>query len=345
MFRITKKTMALVAVCALAMVSALSQAANPASDFNYDLADDNVSVIITKYKGNAKNVVIPSEIEGLPVSTLGADVFYENKTIESVVMPDTIKLIGTYKDYKGPSDAVYFYYYSNCFRRCSNLKSVIISKNITSIPTYCFDDCTSLENIVLPDGLKYIGGAAFEGCAALKTVKFPDSLEEFGTVYYRYPDYASDAIYYGSYAFSRTGLTHIELPDALTKIPTAIFTNCESLVSVKIGKNTKVIGSYAFAECESLSSINFGNVEEIGEYAFRECTSLEKIELPETIKSIDGKAFSGCSKLSEIIIPASVEKISFPKPDYKKNENIFLGTNFNLATKAKLRALGYKGEF
>lgn len=117
---------------------------------------------------------------------------------------------------------------------------------------------------------------------------------------------------------------------------------------MKIGKNTKVIGSSAFEWCKSLSSINLGNVEEIGEYAFRRCNSLEKIELPETIKSIVGGAFSGCSKLSEIIIPVSVDSIKFIKfHDYYYGEDIeaFPGTNFNLATKAKLRALGYKGSF
>lgn len=131
MFRINKKMMVLVAVCVLAMLSVLAQAANPASDFKYDLADDNVSVIITYYKGNAKNVVIPSSIEGLPVSTLGAGVFHQNDNIESVVMPDTIKLIGE-DGYKG------------CFRSCSNLKSVVISKNVNRIPRRCFQDCTSL---------------------------------------------------------------------------------------------------------------------------------------------------------------------------------------------------------
>ena len=53
------------------------------------------------------------------------------------------------------------------------------------------------------------------------------------------------------------------------------------------------------------------SVTSIGSYAFRECGSLTSIELPAGLTSIEFSAFSGCSNLTSIELPAGLTSIWF----------------------------------
>jgi len=102
--------------------------------------------------------------------------FFENTTLESIVLPSTIT---------GGN--------LNC---CSNLKKVILSEGMKTIPPCFFENCkglktidlpksitnigqrafalTGLESVVIPNTVKSIGEFAFEGCEGLKNVVLPD---------------------------------------------------------------------------------------------------------------------------------------------------------------------------
>lgn len=72
------------------------------------------------------------------------------------------------------------------------------------------------------------------------------------------------------------------------------------------------IGYAAFADCSSLTSVEFPNsVTSIGDYAFWYCSSLTSVELPSSVTSIGQKAFKLCSSLSSVVIPYSVTKIEW----------------------------------
>ena len=76
------------------------------------------------------------------------------------------------------------------------------------------------------------------------------------------------------------------------------------------GYNVTTIGSQAFYNCSSLTSIDLGNsVTSIGQHAFRDCTSLTSIDLPNSVESIGQYAFFLCAKLTSIIIRDSVTSI------------------------------------
>lgn len=63
----------LVTLCACgdtAETSSTAPQANPASDFVYEVNGTGDGIIITKYVGTSKQVVIPDKIDGLPVVTL-----------------------------------------------------------------------------------------------------------------------------------------------------------------------------------------------------------------------------------------------------------------------------------
>lgn len=56
------------------------------------------------------------------------------------------------------------------FAQCTALQSVLLSENITSLPSYVFQGCTSLTSVSLPASISSIGEGAFSGCSNLTEV-------------------------------------------------------------------------------------------------------------------------------------------------------------------------------
>ena len=107
----------------------------------------------------------------------------------------------------------------------------------------------------------------------------------------------------------------IEIPATIdgrsvTSIGSSAFQNCSSLTSVTIPNNVTSIGSSAFQNCSSLTSITIGNsVTSIGAGAFYECTGLTSVTIPNSVISIGESAFNSCRSLTSINIPNSVTSI------------------------------------
>ena len=65
-----------------------------------------------------------------------------------------------------------------------------------------------------------------------------------------------------------------------------------------IRKGVKVIGDWAFWDCEFLTNINIPNsVTTIEKYAFASCKSLTNINIPNSVTTIEYRAFCGCENL------------------------------------------------
>ena len=64
------------------------------------------------------------------------------------------------------------------------------------------------------------------------------------------------------------------------------------------GKSVTSIGSWAFGDCKSLTSVTIpDSVTEIGYSAFSGCSSLTSITIPDSVTSIGDYAFNGCAVL------------------------------------------------
>ncbi len=87
---------------------------------------------------------------------------------------------------------------------------------------------------------------------------------------------------------------------ALTKIGTYAFCDCNKLTSVN-APNVEFIDGAAFRHCEALTEVNFPNVTELMDEAFSYCTALEKADFS-NLEIIRSSAFANCSTLWLLIL-------------------------------------------
>ena len=245
------------------------------------------------YDDQIRKVVIEKGI-----TSVGCYSFMKCKNLESVQLPNSLKVIGSYafneceslKEIKIPDSVERIY--QCAFADCKKLKSVQLSKNLTELYDGAFE-FTGLTKIVIPDGVKSIGYSTFCFCEDLKEVTLPNSLQSI----------------FGSAFLYCTSLTAVTFPDSLEYIGGKAFNNCKKLKTVKFGNRLQEIANEAFEFCESLNNIVLPNsMKTIAERAFFGCSALMSVKFGDNITEIGEDAFVGCS-MNELILPKNLEEL------------------------------------
>ena len=323
-------------------------------DFEYYISPETAhedyrgTVVITKYLGNDKEVVIPSEIDGKTVTLIDDDAFRNNEKLKSVKLPDSLIGIGVEafafcKSLESVNIPEGIKDFSPAFRGCEMLKSIVIPEGIERIEQGMFWDCISLENVTLPNSLKIIDGSTFENCTSLKTITLPNGIIEIGANAFGGCTALSEislpesVVYIGASAFGNTafyndaanwenGVLYMDgclidskreeikgeysVKEGTRIIAKQAFLRATGLETLKLPEGLKVIGDAAFNECTSLKTVEMqGGLETIGNSAFREC-AIEEITIPEGVKTIGDIAFKDC-KLRNVTLPKSLELIGY----------------------------------
>ena len=81
-------------ICLFASVFGILPVSAQTTDQGLSYEIINEQVTVTGYEGDAKEVVIPAEIEGYPVTAIGDRAFYGCSLITDVTLPDTLTRIG-----------------------------------------------------------------------------------------------------------------------------------------------------------------------------------------------------------------------------------------------------------
>ena len=182
------------------------------------------------------------------------------------------------------------------------LKTIKLPENIVSIGHKAFYDSAELRDkvtITIPKGTEKIEGPVANKMiikVAEGNVAFVDrygllltvdgstvlGISDFRVTEIAMPEGVTTIM---PYAFTGTRIKKLVIPDTVEVIPEYMAMNTPYLKSVKLGKNVKSIGDYAFC-----------------------ATKLKKITLPKGLKSIGSNAFEG-SKLKKVTIPNTVESI------------------------------------
>jgi hypothetical protein len=260
--------------------------------FQYRNYGDHV-VITDLTDAPAAVLTIPSEIDGVPVTTIGTYAIKAWITLEKVVLPDTITTIEDYA-------------FLHSF-----MSSIELPDSVTSIGKNAFSSCENLQEITLPENLTSIGDHAFRSCSNLSSVTCrAEHLESVGesilsgTAWYdAQPD---GLITLGNVAYTYKGEmpadTALTLDDGITSIAGDAFYCKSNLVSVSLPQQLQSIGDYAFSGCTGLTAVNFPQqLQSIGESAFSSCKSLTEVALPASLTTYGTNVFSGCTNLSAIV--------------------------------------------
>lgn len=223
---------------------------------------------------------------------IAVEAFYGNDKITSVTIPSSVTEI------------------PEClFRSCTALKTVNIPDTVTSIQEDAFSFCTSLKTITIPEKVTEISDYLFYNCTSLESISLPGNIESIGCdSFYNTAFFNNKAnwdkdnvLYIGKYLISGV---HFEFGYEETVFDYAVSGD----YTVKSG--TKVIGEYAFWECDDLTGITIpSSVKNISYGMASNCDKLAFVSLPNSIESIDEEAFYNCPSLKTITIPASVESI------------------------------------
>ncbi len=236
--------------------------------FAYRIYDDSEDgheyVYILKYMGKEENVVVPDEIDGLPVEYLD----------ENCLSPK--------KGYAPSGNA-----YDNPDN--VNIKTVVLPDNLKRIPTECFYNCTNLTNVKLPKKLEEIGYSAFGGTSIryldLSKCRFLNTIQ--GSAFIKtpmknldIPDTEGDLyLYYEAFYKS-------------------------SLEKITVKADNVYVGNKAFSQCETLEELVFEkSVAEFSESAFYTGCKPERVifksDFPENVYQYMTSQGYSCIKDSE----------------------------------------------
>ena len=199
-----------------------------------------------------KDIIIPSEIEGKPVTTIGYLAFWD-RNLTSVVIPDTVETIGESAFSQNPLTSIvipegvetieYTAFWKN------QLVSVIIPNSVETVGSYVFEG-NNLESVVLPNQLTVISNGLFYNNNSLSYVTIPHSVTGIE-----------------SWAFYNNQLASVSIPSSVTYIDSGAFSH-NRLTSVVIPSNVSYVGSSAFANNQLTSIIIPSSVMEIDNNAF-----------------------------------------------------------------------------
>ena len=285
---------------------------------------ENGKIKITGLTGSvASEIFVPSQIGGVPVEIISANVFRGRSDVRSVYLPASLK------SFEGNG---------NPFLGCTGLAYITVDSNN---PKYKSDGCGVLYERAQSgsgyssDTLKLIAYPAAN--TAAEFVISPEVAEIqtsafHGSVYLREVTGGGQLSYIGIFAF-RNAISLAELK-LHSSAPSFVadefaFMSADKLASVELilngisAANQAVIRSWVFSGCSELSSVVLTGIKVLNAQAFSACSSLISITLPASLREFNGDVFYNTALESVYAEPSSYFE-SFDGALYGKNTNILI---------------------
>ncbi|MCR5653038.1 MAG: leucine-rich repeat domain-containing protein [Ruminococcus sp.] len=257
---------------------------------------------------------------------------FEESRLTSAETRGEIPLVGTgiiknssFTQYNTVDNIIYFGdYVVDSVRKTNQKYDLVIREGTVGIA----DDAISwgVNTLSMPASLKYIGENPFPALPSVSDFTLSEDNKSFHIVNGVLYDIADTRLHK---CLSNTEVVEVDIPETVEKIDRCAFSYCGKLETVRFPTGLKSLGREAFVSCSSLKSadipegivdILFGvfsdctslcevNLSEktryLGYRAFQN-TSIERIELPDTLATIETEAFKSCANLKSVVVPDSV---------------------------------------
>ena len=217
---------------------------------------DIISGDFGHYGGSESSITLPDDI-----SKIGNRVFYNNKNITNVVLPNNLNEIGDF-----------------AFSR-SGIQSIDIPYGTEKIGYAAFYNCPNLSNVSIPGSVKTIELGAFDGTGFINNWRQIEDGNNFLIL--------GDGILL---AYKGHG-TEVNVPNSVKQIGPGVFEGNTRIKSVSLPESLEKIGEDAFNGCSKINTISLPrNLKVIEDRAFKD-TNLKSVRIPMTVDQIGLGAF------------------------------------------------------
>ena len=212
---------------------------------------------------------------------------------------------------------------ANAFRNAKSLAKVTIGANVAYIGDNAFGG-TAVSDLTYGANAEFGAQGPFRGLTAAATVTLGDNVTAFPSkLFEEWTGLASvslggvtqlpanafdgfenlatvaldDVTVLGDYAFRGTALTEVTIPEGVTSIGNGAFANCKSLTTVNynaLDAEAPNSSNLAFAGCDKLTTINVGEEAAVPDYMFYNVASATAADIAKASK-IGASAFAGTS--------------------------------------------------
>lgn len=204
--------------------------------FQYEIQKDpdtGENCIYLRSAKAQKNLVIPAEIDGMPVRFLSKEFAWNTDGMKEV------------------------------------LTTLTIEADLRGIPARSFQYCQSLTSVRLPDSIEIIGDGAFDGCYALTEINFPKNLKAignraFGWCRFTEANLPDTVMTIDEQAFCCVPLTSLHLSENLRSIGKIAF-EYNHLQSLYIPASVESVGSRAFGASNYLEKVIIAGADTVFE--------------------------------------------------------------------------------
>ncbi len=300
-------------------------------DMTFTVWSDHL--ILTGCTSAASEIVIPSEVEGRPVTEIGDNAFAGLTTLTSVLIPESVTAVSTtafegtslkkvflesylnanfpyrvdvYPYYHIPLDTAEYtveFQNSMSYRKYSDhieimemdylLEEITVPAEIDGLPV------TSFHSPIRND---MVGGITTNNI--LRSITIPETVTDLSLAYCT----ALEEIILEGDNPAYTVLDGVLFSKDMTVLEQ--YPLCLSETAYTIPDSVTSIGSAAFG-MSNLQSVTIPEgVTTIGDRAFISCEQLNNVVLPDSVTSIGKSAFSGCDAFTSINIPEGVTAIA-----------------------------------
>ena len=245
---------------------------------NPDFIIDAPRKTIVVYRGTEYGLIIPSQVNGFPIDTIGYQSFGNNLIAHRIRIAEGIKTIEPY-----------------AFWRTVNLTEIHFPDSLETIGEANFWGCDQLTEIHIGKNVSAME-MSFVYCKGLLNINIDQENQNYssidGVVFSK--DRTAIVLYPGG-----KEATSFSIPDGVEMIERECFFGHSYLSHIDMPDTVRSIGWNAFGVCKNITNIVLpASAKELADLAFYYCDNLETIIIPESVTYIGENAFEGCEKLT-----------------------------------------------